>query len=132
VEEAAEETYAGITVVPGPAVVLEPSFVICPGEYKARFPSPELVKISARSTLIVRGPDVVIESLDLDGALVIDGSNGKHLTISDMVVKNAGWVRIADETSNDEVIKMRGYRIDKKETEYIGSEADCQMNCEVL
>jgi UDP-sugar pyrophosphorylase len=132
VEEAAEETYAGITVVTGPAVVLEPSFVMCPGEYKAKFPTPELVKISARSTLIVRGFDVVIESLDLDGALVIDGSNGKHLTVSDMVVKNTGWVRIADETSKDEVIKMRGYRIEKKETEYIGSDADCQMNCAVL
>jgi UDP-sugar pyrophosphorylase len=131
VEEAAEETYAGVTVVPGPAVVLEPTFVICPGEYKAKFPTPEQVKISARSTLIVRGPNVVIESLDLDGALIIDGSNGNRLAVSDAVVKNAGWVRIADDTSKDEVIKMRGYRIEKKQTESIGSDI-CEVACEVL
>jgi UDP-sugar pyrophosphorylase len=122
VEEANEETFAGITVVPGPAVVLEPSFVTFPGDYKFKFPSPQQVKISARSTLIVRGPDVVIESLDLDGALIIDGSNGNHLTVSGIVVKNAGWVRVADETSKDEVIQMRGYHLEKKETEIIQSD----------
>jgi hypothetical protein len=60
---AAEETYAGITVVPGPrssSSLALPSVL----EYKAKFPYSELVKISARS-LIVQGLMVVIESLDL-------------------------------------------------------------------
>jgi len=130
VAEAPEETYADIKVVPGPAIVLEPSFVTCPADYAIKFPTPDQIKISARSTLVVRGPNVVIESLDLDGALVIDGSNGKPLIISDYVVKNDGWVRVADNTSTDEVIKMRGYRIVKKQTDYVKSD-ECQA-CGIL
>ena len=120
VEDAAEETYQGITVVPGPAIVLKPSFVTAPAEYKVKFPTPDKVKISARSTLIVNGSGVTIEQLDLDGALVIDCPEGKTLTINrSEPIKNAGWIRVRDEDSSDEVIKMRGYRLERKETERI-------------
>jgi len=34
-------------------------------------------------------------------------------------VRNDGWVRVKDETSEDEIVKMRGYRIDRKQTERI-------------
>jgi len=120
VEESAEETYEGIRVVPGPAVVLKPDFVCCPGEYKAKFPTPEQVKISSRSTLIVRGSGVVIEKLDLDGALIIECPEGKSLVVNrSEPIKNDGWVRVKVESSEDEVIKMRGYRIERKETERI-------------
>jgi len=120
VEDAPEEEYLGIKVIPGPAVVLKPSFVLCPGEYKAKFPTPENVKISSKSTLIVRGSGVIIERLDLDGALIIDCADGKSLTVNrEEPIKNEGWMRIKDESSDKEVIKMRGYRIERKETEKI-------------
>ena len=113
VEEAAPETYNGITVVPGPAIVLKPDFVCCLGEYRIKFPSPEKVKISSRSTLVVRGPGVTIESLDLDGTLIIDVDRGEEAIVRDLVVTNAGWRRIKDESSEDEIIRMRGYRMDR-------------------
>jgi UDP-sugar pyrophosphorylase len=120
VEDAPEEEYQGIKVVPGPAIVLKPSFVTAPAEYKTRFPTADKVKISARSTLIVKGSGVTIKQLDLDGALVIECAEGKTLTVdlSDPI-KNAGWVRVKDDESTNEVIKMRGYRLERKEAETI-------------
>jgi hypothetical protein len=117
VTDAAEEVYSGITVVPGPAIVLKPSFVSCPAEYKTKFPSPSNIKISAKSSLVIKGSGVVIESLDLDGALIIECEEGATGIIKDFVVKNKGWVRVADESStSSEVIKMRGYHLEKVET----------------
>lgn len=122
IEEDEEQTFAGIKVKLSPAVVLKPSFAVCPGECKVKFPTPEKVKISARSTLIVRGNGAVIESLDLDGALVVDCGYGESCVIKDQVVKNGGWEFVVDETSEDEVIKMRGYRLVRKETKVIEQE----------
>lgn len=117
VETAKKEEYSGISVHPGPAIVLHPSFVATPAEYETKFPFPTSVHISARSTLVVRGSGVVIESLKLDGTLVIDYRNGEQVTIRDKEVVNDGWVRVKDEDSAEETIKMRGYRIVRKEQE---------------
>jgi hypothetical protein len=111
IETAKKEDFAGIFVHPGPAIVLHPSFVATPAEYETKFPFPTSVHISARSTLVVRGSGVVIESLNLDGTLIIDYRNGQKVTIKDKEVVNTGWVRVKDENSEDEVTRMRGYRI---------------------
>lgn len=117
VETAKQETYDGIKVYPGPAIVIKPDFACCPAEFEKKFPCPTSVNISARSTLFVRGSGVVIESLDLDGTLIIDYNDGKEVIVKNKVVQNAGWVRIRDETSKDEIIKMRGYYIEQREAE---------------
>jgi len=128
VETAQKETYLGITVYPGPAIVIKPDFACCPGEYEKKFPRPTAVNISARSTLFVRGSGVVIESLDLDGALIIDYKDGEEVIIRDKVVRNEGWVRVRDESSTDEIVKMRGYRIVQKESEVMkSSESWCTI-----
>jgi UDP-sugar pyrophosphorylase len=119
VETASEETYAGIQVVPGPAIVIKPNAACCPGEYHRLFPTPDKVKISANSTLIVRGSEVTIESLDLDGTLVVDADENKSIVVKDKIVKNEGWVKVADDSSDDEIIKMRGYYILRKEADWI-------------
>jgi UDP-sugar pyrophosphorylase len=120
VETAKEQTYRGITVHPGPAIVIKPSFACCPGELEARFPMPTAVNISARSTLFVRGSGVIIESLNLDGALFIDYGDEK-VTIKDLTVQNAGFVRVPAEDSSDEIIKMRGYYIEQKQAQRMES-----------
>jgi UDP-sugar pyrophosphorylase len=129
IETAPERAFAGIKVTPGPAIVFHPGFVCCPGEYASKFPSPENIKISARSTLIVKGSGVVIKSLDLDGALVIDCADGKSLVVEDKVVKNNGWIMVDDESSTNEIIKMRGYHIDKKEALLIEMEGGWDPSC---
>ena len=119
VSDAEPATYKDITVVPGPQIVLKPDFVCCPAEYKKAFPTPEKVNISAKSSLVVKGSGVVIESLDLDGALVIECEEGAKGVIRNLTVMNAGWVLSPVVTSEDEIIAMRGYIIDKRETKRI-------------
>ena len=122
VETAKKECFLGIWVSPGPAIILKPDFACCPGEIEKKFPCPSSVNISARSTLFVRGSGVVIESLDLDGTLVIDYKDGEHVRIKNKVVRNDGWVRVRDESSTDEIIRMRGYRIVQKDAEHMKPE----------
>ena len=69
------------------------------------------MKISARSTLVVRGENVLISNLDLSGALVVDVNDKEACTIDGLVVQNEGWVRSSDVENQKEIIKMRGYRI---------------------
>ena len=79
------------------------------------------------STLVVlRGKKVEIISLDLDGTLVIDVPDDEEVTIRDVVVKNKGWSRVKDDgsKSKSEVVKMRGYRVDRKEAFTIRSAED--------
>ena len=120
VDDAPSETYLGIAVVPGPAIVFHPTFACCPAEYRDKIPQPDQIRISARSTLVVKGRGVVLEQLDLDGALVIDCPPGRTLPVHRPdLLHNEGWVRVRDEHSQDEVIQMRGYRIEKRATEHI-------------
>ena len=117
VEDAPEEMHEGIKATLSPEIVLKPSFLVCPHEYIKAFPTPEKVKISAKSSLVVSGPgSVVIESLDLDGALEIECSEGETLVVKEVVVKNAGWTRKAAGPDSPEYIKMRGYELVKTET----------------
>lgn len=120
IEDAQPVTYNGITVVPGPAIVLKPDFACCPAEFTLKFPSPEKVKISSRSTLVVRGPGVTIESLELDGALIIDVDRGEEAIVRDLKVNNEGWVFVPVSSKHeDEKIAMRGYELDRKDARYI-------------
>jgi len=117
VTEADPCIYNGIRVVPGPAIVLKPDFMSCPGDLRTKFPFPKRVTITSRSTLVVEGSGVVIESLKLDGCLVVKADPGEKLTIKDKYVKNKGWVHVPNSDSETEVIRMRGFIIDRKETE---------------
>ena len=119
VVDAPPATYQDITIVPGPQIVLSPDFVCCPAEYKTTFPTPEKVQISARSSLVVKGSGIVIESMSLDGALLIECEEGATGVIRDLAVENAGWALCPVENSANEIIAMRGYTIQKTETKHI-------------
>jgi UDP-sugar pyrophosphorylase len=122
------EKYRGISIMPGPAILLKPNFCCSLSEYKQKFPHPEKVQISARSTLVVRGAGVVIESLKLDGCLIIDCDDGMSMTIN-REVTNKGWMRVHDEDSDNEVVRMRGYRLVRLEQELV--EVD-QSTCVII
>jgi UDP-sugar pyrophosphorylase len=131
VEAAKTERYHDIAITPGPAVVLKPDFACCLSELKAKFPYPDRVHISSRSTLFVRGSGVVIESLTLDGALIIDFKRGEKVIIKDKIVSNAGWVRGRDERSSNEIIRMRGYHLEQKEAELMTSDMHITDTCTI-
>ncbi|CAJ1951410.1 unnamed protein product [Cylindrotheca closterium] len=134
VEDAEEVSFNGIKVIPGPSIVIKAKVACCPGELKSVFPSPEKIKISSRSTLVIGGTGVTIESLDLDGTLVVNKTGKK---IANMKVKNDGWVKVPVKDHDDEKIRMRGFVIEKKGGSYIGTDdsddcftdTDCMSGC---
>lgn len=97
----------------GASIVLSPAFMPSFTAMRARFPSPASVKISRRSTLIVDGADVTIESLELDGALVIRAAPGAKVVIRGLAVTNAGhdFVPLGDDfASSPEILQIRAFR----------------------
>jgi len=54
-------TFLGLSGSLGPRVVFHPSFCLFPSELKTRFPNPEQIEMTGRSSLIVIG-NVTIES----------------------------------------------------------------------
>ena len=109
----------GIEFQSGPDCVLKPSFAACTTELKKKFPNPSMIKISGKSSLVLSGSGLVVESLDLDGALVVECEEGATGIIQNLSVKNSGWVKVSDDANDDEVIQMRGYNMNKINTETI-------------
>ena len=86
----------------------------------------EKVKISARSTLMLEG-DVKIYGLNLDGALHLIAAPGTRLSVfSNQRIRNDGHIikPIDDNNINEtnEIDRMRGYVIEKKDTKIITTE----------
>ncbi|KAL7575562.1 hypothetical protein ACA910_020138 [Epithemia clementina (nom. ined.)] len=133
VETARPVTYAGdIEVIPGPAIVLKPNFAFCLTELKEKIPNPGKVRISPRSTLVIRGEDIIVESLDLDGCLLVDCEDGQQLTIADRVIKNAGWTQVKDPYAVQETHRMRGYSILRKKEEAIEALEKTESSCYIM
>ncbi len=61
----------GISAVPSPRLVFNPSFVLFASELYAKFPTPSQVLISAKSTLSISG-NCVVKSINLDGSLHLE------------------------------------------------------------
>lgn len=133
IAEGEPEEFSGVKVTFGPEIVIKPSSMCCPAEYKEVFVNPSQVKISKNSSLVIQGAGKLkIESLELDGALVIDCEELATGTVTDVVVKNKGWKRIPIENSDNEVIAMRGYKMEKTETETITFKKSVTEECAIL
>jgi UDP-sugar pyrophosphorylase len=104
----------------GPRIVFSADFAVTNAQLKERFPTPADVKISANSTLVISG-DVVIRSLDLDGALEVTAAPGNSGVVEGVTVSNAGFTiePIASGAAVDESITIRGFTINKGASEKI-------------
>ena len=118
--ESTQLTVSGMEVFVGPMVVIDRRLSTSSAELRALFPFPERIHISATSTLIIRGAGVRIESLELDGALVVTGFEGPGesktpLTLRELRVHNNGWAVVPlrnDEACDESVpehVRIRGY-----------------------
>ena len=111
-EEGPLVEYGGIPTLTGAKVVLCPAFGTTSLEIKSKFPTPENVSISSTSSLVLDGPNIVIKSLDLKGALVINAVDGAEVVVENVVVENEGWVfePVAfDDEKYEEKYRIRGY-----------------------
>ncbi len=71
------QTFAGVPVHDGAHIVLMPSFACSLRELRQKLKGAN-IRISARSTLILDGSNVLINKLELDGALVVRAAPGIH------------------------------------------------------
>ena len=111
-------TVAGIRVTPGPFIVLGAKFAVTHRILESRFPNGSAVTISDRSTFVVEGKHITIESMDLDGALVLEAGPETHVTVRGLKVQNEGWERQELDGAQDypERVRIRGYTLARKGT----------------
>uniref|UniRef100_A0A7S2Y4M2 UTP-monosaccharide-1-phosphate uridylyltransferase n=1 Tax=Fibrocapsa japonica TaxID=94617 RepID=A0A7S2Y4M2_9STRA len=115
--EPEEVEFEGVTFPLGPRIVLKPSFAVTQDQLKQKISSN--VKISTRSSLILEGEGIKLDSLDLDGALSITVEPGVHLTVRDLAVNNAGWkfTELSQSEHTTPEAQVRGYTLVKEGTQ---------------
>ena len=113
--------YLDIPVSLGPKIVFDPSFAVFPCEVKEHFTSPADVRIRANSSLILSGASVLVESMDLDGALTVTAKSSEKVTVKAGYINNLGYeTELSNATKEtNEVEAMRGYKFTKKEEEKV-------------
>jgi len=72
--------------------------------------------LSPESVLVVEGEGVVLEDLELDGALVVKACAGAKVTVKGLKVSNKGWT-YKPASGGDEIDALRGFVVEKNETE---------------
>ena len=55
------------------------------------FPCPQKVKFHKKSVFVCSDCDIIIESLQLDGAMIVSGCPGSTLNIRDVDISNLGY-----------------------------------------
>lgn len=106
----------GITVGTGPYIVVHPSFANSVSDWKARFPTPSAIHISARSSLYIGGGgSITFHSLDLDGSVDIRAVPGAVVTVKKLGVKNAGVEFIPGAEKEVDWKKIRCFTLEKME-----------------
>jgi len=113
--------FQGVLVQLGPRISISPNFAVSRAELERVIPSPEQVRISSRSALVIQGEGtVIIESLDLDGALVVTVAKGGTLRIRNLRVRNRSWdyhaLSKAEMSTEEEIYTIRGYKLARHET----------------
>ena len=104
--------YGGIPTMTGARVVLLPNVGTTSAEIRSKFPSPADVSISATSSLVLNGRGIVVKSLQLDGAMVVNAVDGANVRVEGCVENNAGWAFTPvafDDAAHDEKYRIRGY-----------------------
>lgn len=107
---------SAITVKDWPHISINPSHCLTIRHLRKLFPSPEKVTIAAGSTLVIDGPgEVIIESLNLDGAMTVRAEHHESsIIIKELDVKNDGFafVPLAEDESS-EILRIRAYSLAK-------------------
>ena len=111
---------SGVTVRDTPRVVIAPSFGATLAQWRSRLRNPGSIRLAPRSTLVIEGDTtgVVIDSLDLDGALVVRACPGARIHLRRVRVRNKGWhfVFLGGSTMESEALSIRGYELKKYES----------------
>ncbi|KAL6212010.1 hypothetical protein ACLB2K_017233 [Fragaria x ananassa] len=115
VADPVQHVFNGQEVEVWPRVTWKPKWAVTFKEVKNKVSGSS--SISQRSTLVIKGRNIFVKDLSLDGALVIDVADDKEVKVEGSV-QNKGWIlENVDykDTSVPEELRIRGFRINKIE-----------------
>ncbi|KAL9249693.1 UDP-sugar pyrophosphorylase-like protein [Drosera capensis] len=90
--------------------------------------------ISQQSTLVIKGSNIFLQDLSLDGALVVHSVDDAEVTVRGLI-RNKGWIlENVDykDTSEPEEIRIRGFKINKMEQLEGNYMEPCEIHLESL
>ena len=106
---------SGVSVQLGARVVIDPSFGVGVAAWRSKLPNPGAIKMTNRSTLLLKGDlsGLTIEDLDLDGTLVVTCVPGATVSLKRVRVSNSGWsfVSLGWGGKAEEALAIRGYQL---------------------
>jgi len=114
IPKASFEEMGGVHVAMSPRVVIDPSFGVGVASWRAKLPTPEAIRLTRTSTLLLQGElkGLRIESLNLAGTLVVRMCAGANVTLRRVHVANAGWAfKTLWGSEGDEALDIRGYKV---------------------
>ncbi|XP_019175123.1 PREDICTED: UDP-sugar pyrophosphorylase [Ipomoea nil] len=115
VDDPIHQVFNGQEVEVWPRVVWKPKWAITFSDVKSKVSGSN--SISQRSTMALKGRNIILEDLSLDGALVVDAVDNAKVKAGGSI-DNKGWViETVDykDSSVGEEVRIRGFRFNKVE-----------------
>nr|GMD85205.1 UDP-sugar pyrophosphorylase [Ipomoea batatas] len=115
VDDPIHQVFNGQQVEVWPRVVWKPKWALTFSDVKSKVSGSN--SISQRSTMVIKGRNIILEDLSLDGALVIDAVDNAKVKAGGSI-DNKGWViETVDykDSSVAEEVRIRGFRFNKVE-----------------
>ncbi|KAK2659408.1 hypothetical protein Ddye_005941 [Dipteronia dyeriana] len=115
VDDPVQQVFNGQEVEVWPRIAWKPKWGLTLSEIKNKVGGS--CSISQKSTMVIKGRNVSLQDLSLDGTLIVDSVDGAKVKVRGSV-KNKGWMlENVDykDTSVPEEIRIRGFKINKIE-----------------
>ncbi|VFR00245.1 unnamed protein product [Cuscuta campestris] len=116
VDDPIHQVFNGQQVEVWPRVVWKPKWALTFSDVKAKVRGNNN-SISQRSTMVIKGKNVILEDISLDGALIVDAVDNAKVKVGG-ALDNKGWViETVDykDTSVPEEVRIRGFSFNKVE-----------------
>ncbi|XP_040942853.1 UDP-sugar pyrophosphorylase [Gossypium hirsutum] len=115
VEGPVQQVFNGQEVEVWPRITWKPKWGLTFSEIKSKVR--QSCSVSQRSTMVLKGRNIFLEDLSLDGALIINSIDGAEVKVEGSI-QNKGWLleRIHyKDSSSPEELRIRGFKINKLE-----------------
>ncbi|KAK9061568.1 hypothetical protein SSX86_018750 [Deinandra increscens subsp. villosa] len=115
VDDPVTQVFNGQEVEVWSRIVWKPKWAVTFSDVKSKVTGNN--SVSQKSTLVIKGRDIFIEDLSLDGALIVDSVDDAEVKVGGSVCNNGWTVESIDKDSSDlpEEVRIRGFKIIKTE-----------------
>ncbi|KAJ0465106.1 putative nucleotidyltransferase [Helianthus annuus] len=119
VDDPVTQVFNGQEVEVWSRIVWKPKWAVTFSDVKSKVSGNN--SVSQKSTLVIKGRDIYIEDLELDGALIVDSVDDAEVKVGGSVC-NKGWsVESIDKDSTElpEEVRIRGFKIIKTDQVFV-------------